>query len=517
MKGTMLIVMKTLSLTCCCLIASGRANGQVKTPSVIGDNMVLQRGMEVPIWGSASPGERVTVKMAGKVAEATADKNGRWGVKIGPFDAGGPHEMTIAGRNPVTYRNVLVGEVWVCSGQSNMEWPMNATMNATEEIAAASYPKIRLFHVPRTSAATPQEDVEGSWKETTPDSVRDFSAVGYFFGRHLHKELGVPVGLINSSWGGTAAEWWTTPGTLEKDPDLLHIVEDWRKLVEGYEESLKDYQAFLERWEETTKKTGMEGKPTPPNPPDPNTRPGGLYNGMIAPLIPYGIRGVTWYQGETNAGRAFEYRKLFPAMIRDWREHWGEGDFPFLFVQLANFGERKPEPGESAWAELREAQSMTLSLPNTAMAIIIDIGEANDIHPKNKQDVGKRLALAALGMVHGKELVWSGPTYKSMKAEGKKVRVSFDHVDGGLEAKGGELKGFAVAGEDRRFVWANAKIEGENVVVWSDGVENPVAVRYAWADDPEATLYNAAGLPASPFRTDDWPGVTWPKEKGGGQ
>jgi len=338
--------------------------------------------------------------------------------------------------------------------------------------------------------------------------------VAYFFGRELHKELNVPVGLIHTSWGGTPAEAWTRREVLEADADFAPILKRYDDAVAKYPQAMEQYKQKLAEWKQAVEKAKAEGKKPPRRPrapfgPGNPHAPAGLYNAMIAPLIPYGIQGAIWYQGESNAGRAYQYRTLFPAMIKNWRDDWGRGKFSFLFVQLANFMKTKPEPDESAWAELREAQSMTLALPNTGMAVIIDIGDAVDIHPKNKQDVGKRLALWPLAGIYGKKLVYSGPIYKSMKADGNSIILSFDHAGGGLVAKGdGQLKGFSIAGADRKFVWADAKIEGNTVVVSSEKVSDPVAVRYAWADNPVCNLYNKEGLPATPFRTDDWPGVT---------
>ncbi|MFQ6098543.1 MAG: sialate O-acetylesterase, partial [Armatimonadota bacterium] len=497
-----------------CSLIGAPTVADVKVPAIIGDNMVLQRGVKVPIWGTADGGESVTVRLGERRKATVADENGRWLVKFGPLSAGGPYELRIAGANTVTLKNVLVGEVWVCSGQSNMQWPLQASRNAKEEIAAANYPNIRLFTVGRVPAEEQQRDVQGEWVQCSPSTVPGFSAVAYFFGRDLHEALGVPIGLIHTSWGGTPAEAWTSRPALEAEPKLQPLLERWEKALTDLPKFQAEYDAKVAKWQEALQKAKAEGRPAPrrPRPPWPlwkQWRPASLYNGMIAPLIPYAIRGAIWYQGESNAGRAYEYRALFKAMIRDWRRNWKQGPFPFLFVQLANFMARKPEPGESAWAELREAQLRALSLPNTGMAVIIDIGEARDIHPKNKQDVGARLALAARKIAYGEDIVHSGPIYDSMKVEGGKIRLRFKHVDGGLTAKGSKvLKGFAIAGADRKFVWANAAIRGDTVIVWSHKVPHPVAVRYAWADNPECNLYNAAGLPASPFRTDDWPGVT---------
>jgi len=475
------------------------AAAAVKLPAVIGDHMVLQRDMKVPIWGTADPGEKVTVTLGDRQAVATADADGRWMVRLDPLKAGGPFEMTVAGSNRITLKDILVGEVWVCSGQSNMAMQVKTAANAHQEIAAANYPDIRLFTVARLVAAAPQSDTKGTWVACSPQTVGDFSAAAYYFGRHLHKELNVPIGLIHTSWGGTPAEAWTSRATLEADPDLKAIVDRWDQELANARKA--GSAAGNQQSAPKGRKAGGDLAGS-------TDRPSSLYNGMIQPLIPYAIRGAIWYQGEANAGRAYQYRKLFPAMIQDWRKAWGQGDFPFLFVQLANYQPRKPEPADSAWAELREAQTMTLSLPKTGMAVIIDIGEGDNIHPKNKQDVGKRLALAALAIAYGRDIPYSGPMYDSMKIEGDKVRLTFRHVNGGLVAKGGVLKGFAIAGDDRKFVWADAKIDGDTVVVHSDKVAKPKAVRYAWADNPECNLYNKAGLPASPFRTDDWPGVT---------
>ncbi len=502
------------------LVNAGAVFADVKLPAVISDNMVLQRGMEVPIWGWAEPGEKIEVRFGfySYGWRTTTDKDGKWMVKIGPLRTGGPFEMFIKGNNTITLKNIMVGEVWVCSGQSNMQWPVKQSANAEQEIAAADYPNIRLFTVERKVAEQPQSDCVGDWQLCSPQTVAGFSAVAYYFGRELHEELDVPVGLIHTSWGGTPAEAWTRREVLEKEADAAPILERYSDVVAKYPQAKREYEKKMNEWEKAVAEARAEGKEPPRKPRVPigpvhPHSPAGLYNAMIAPLIPYGIQGAIWYQGESNAGRAYQYRKLFPAMIKNWRNDWGQGDFCFLFVQLANFMAVNPEPAESAWAELREAQLMTLSLPNTGMAVIIDIGEANNIHPKNKQDVGKRLALWALAGSYGKKLEYCGPIYKSMRVEGNKIILHFDHVGGGLVADGGEpLKGFAIAGADRKFVWADAKIDGDTVVVGSDKVSEPAAVRYAWANNPVCNLYNKEGLPASPFRTDDRPGITVDKK-----
>jgi len=507
------------------LVFTGVASANVRLPAVISDNMVLQRGVTVPIWGWAEPGEQILVSVSWHTMAwaVTADEHGKWMFKMNSPRVGGPYEMTIKGKNKITIKNILVGEVWVASGQSNMQWPVKQTANAEQEIATANYPEIRLFTVQRQVAEKPQPDCVGSWQLCSPDTVANFSAVAYYFGRELHKELNVPMGLIHTSWGGTPAEAWTRREILKSDPDFAPILQRYADAVAKYPETMQEYERKINEWREAVAKAKAEGRKPPRKPgaplgPGHHHSPAGLYNAMIAPLMPYAIRGAIWYQGESNVGRAYQYRKLFPAMIKNWRKDWGQGDFPFLFVQLANFKAVNPEPSESDWAELREAQIMTLSLQNTGMAVIIDIGEANNIHPKNKQDVGKRLALWALAKTYGKKFVYSGPLYKSMEVKGDKVILHFDHVGGGLVAGGGEpLKGFAIAGapvlsgeskNGGKFVWADAKIDGDTVVVSNDKIAEPVAVRYAWADNPVCNLYNREGLPASLFRTDDWPGIT---------
>ncbi len=490
---------------------AGFAN--VQPNSLFSDGMVLQQGQGVPVWGSADSGERVTVEFRGQTVSAVADTDGQWMVRLKPLKVGDPSVMTIRGENTIEIKNVLVGEVWICSGQSNMQWSVRASKNPEEEIANADYPKIRLFSVPRIVASKPQSNVKAQWEICSPDTVPNFSAVAYYFGRELHKKLDVPIGLIHTSWGGTPAESWTTQGTLESNPNFQPILDRWDESYEKFKDDVRNYSQSVKEWLNETHDLDQQGEIVPdfPNPPrDPRRhpwRPAGLYNAMIAPLIPYAIQGAIWYQGESNASRAYQYRELFPAMIEDWRREWEEGEFPFLFVQLANFEHRST--AETAWPELREAQMMTLSLPNTGMAVTIDIGDPTNIHPKNKQDVGKRLALAAMKIAYDQDIVYSGPIYDSMEKEDDKIRIRFQHVGSGLMKIGNELQGFQIAGKDKNFVPAEAKIDGNTVIVSSDKVENPVAVRYGWKKNPEkCNLYNEEGLPASPFRTDDWPGAT---------
>jgi sialate O-acetylesterase len=508
---------QTILLLAIVLALSGVSPADVRLPSVIGDNMVLQQGVQVPIWGWADPCEQVSVgNNWGNACYGTrADVNGLWQVNMHTPTAGGPYELRIMGENTITLKNILVGEVWVCSGQSNMEWPLSQATNGKQETNEANYPQIRLFTVGRKVSYTPMANCKGQWRVCDSRTAGSFSAVGYFFGRELYKQLNVPIGLIHTSWGGTPAESWMSKEYLESDANFRPILQHFDETVANFPQLLKKYQEAKKERDETITRLKAEGKPVPPiqeiyepigkgHPYSPT----GLYNGMIFPIIPYGIRGTIWYQGESNAWRAYQYRTLFLAMIKNWRQAWGEGDFPFFYVQLANYKDVNSEPTESDWAELREAQLMALSVPNTGMAVTIDIGE-NYIHPKNKQDVGKRLALWALAKTYKKDVVYSGPLYHLMEVQGNKVILHFDHVGGGLVARGEEqLKGFTIAGTDRKFVWADAKIQGDTVVVSSDKVTEPVAVRYGWAINPVCNLYNKEGLPASPFRTDDWPGVT---------
>jgi sialate O-acetylesterase len=645
---------------------TGVVRAEVRLPSIIGDNMMLQQGRKVRIWGNASAGEQVTVTFDKKSSHIVADAQGRWQVWIGPLKAGGPFELTVKGTNVLTIKNVLVGEVWVCSGQSNMEWPLVNTVDGAEAVKQANHPQIRLFTVTHQTSAEPLTDLQGHWVVTTPDEAAQFSAVGYFFGRELYQRLKVPIGLIDSSWGGTPAEAWTSHEALLASPELKPILEKYESSLNGLAKTMEAYSRALAQWEEKNlyidagnkgealgyarpeaptadwakmdlpkqfeaagilidgavwfrkaldipeswagkdlvlnlppiddhdvtyfngTKIGSTGRETPnsymvprkyvvpgslvhkgqnviavrvfdsageggfgrggamsigptgasesqpislrgiwdykvelaldPKSPDWGTRPEAvgvnnqnnpsvLYNAMIAPLVPFAIRGAIWYQGESNAGRAYQYRTLFSIMIRNWRSAWGH-EFPFYFVQLANWRARKAEPDESDWAELREAQTMSLREPRTGMAVTIDIGDEKDIHPRNKLDVGRRLAAWALADTYGQKVVRSGPLFDRHVIEGNKVRIHFKHGAGLKTTDGGPLKGFAIAGEDRRFVWADAHIEGDTVTVSSPTILKPVAVRYGWADNPVANLYNNASLPASPFRTDDWPGVT---------
>ena len=635
------------------LLLAGSLTAQVKVPTYFSNNMVLQKGMAIPVWGWATPGEKVTVTIDQSSMSATADKEGKWNVKLPAMNYGGPYQLTIQGKTNLSFENVMIGEVWVCSGQSNMEFQLITSKNGEAEVAASNYPNIRLFTVKKTISHQQQEKLQdGEWSQCSPATSSNFSAVGYFFGRELHQKLNVAIGLINSSWGGTIAETWTSEQTIGQNPDFTNQLaqlkkvnlDDYAKSVENevkqrvgetstIDKGMKNGQALwaapayndaawktmeLPGYIESNGLQGVDGivwfrkeitlsadeakqkstlylakindsdstyingtligstrlqaeksrvypidagllKPGKNiitvriediggmggvygNPAtlylqsgdhnislvgswkykvgivkfnavlSPNSYPTLLYNAMIHPLVPFAIKGAIWYQGESNAERAKQYRRVFPDLIKDWRAHWNQGDFPFLFVQLANFKKQDSIPVESDWAELREAQTMTLALPNTGMAVTTDVGEALDIHPKNKQTVGLRLALAGLKVAYQKDIVYTGPVYQSMNVEGNKVTLTFDQIGSGIKIKDkyGYLKGFAIAGEDHQFHWATGKITGINTLqISSSEVQYPVAVRYAWSNNPEdANLYNSADLPASSFRTDNWKGIT---------
>lgn len=451
------------------------ASAAVKLPAIIGDNMVLQQGEAVPVWGWDDPGTEVTVTLGEAKVTAKADDKGRWQVQLPAMTAGGPHTMTIAGSNTVTVGNILIGEVWLCSGQSNMEWPVGNSINAQDEIAAADHPRIRGIKIAHVPADKPREDVASSgWQVCSPQTVSGWTAVGYFFARELQQKLDVPVGLIGSNWGGTRIEPWTPPVGFQQVPALKNIADNLDNFPVKNADGKINHQSPL-----------------------------ALYNGMIAPLVPYGIRGALWYQGESNNGEGMLYFEKSKALISGWRSLWNKPDLPFYLVQLAPFrygGDPQNLPG--IW----EAQTATLSIPNTGMAVTVDISALHDIHPRNKQDVGKRLSLWALAHLYGKaDLVYSGPLYKSMTVEGNKIRLTFDHVGQGLVSRDDKpLTWFTIAGEDQNFVDARAEIDGDTVVVSADAVAKPVAVRFGWSQEAEPNLSNKNGLPASPFRTDKW-------------
>lgn len=439
------------------------------------DGAVLQQEMHVPVWGMAEEGERITVSIQGQ-SVGTIAKNGKWSVRLKPLKPGGPFQMTISGKSTTLERNVYVGEVWICSGQSNMFWPLIRAKNGEQAVAASEDSKLRLFAVPLNSVNDPETDIAAAWMPCLPSTVPAFSAIGYFFGRDLRKALDIPVGLINTSWGASNAEAWTPPSLLAAD-------DNFRKSLP--ESNKTEYKQQIG---------------------------GALYNGMIAPLIPFAFRGAIWYQGESNSGKAFFYRRLFPMMIQSWRTAWNQGDFPFLFVQLAPYQKTASNPVPGTWPELREAQLLTAQhCPNTAMVVITDYGDALDIHPTEKEPVGARLALAARAIAYGEDIVHSGPIFKSMNVWKDRCVLSFDSIGSGLEVRGEELQGFTVAGADRVFHEARGSIQRGRLVVSSPDVPYPIAVRFGWANCPVANLFNEEGLPASPFRTDDFPMVTAPK------
>jgi sialate O-acetylesterase len=473
----------------------------VRPSGIFSRGAVLQRDRPIPVWGFGADGERVTVTLRDRHAVAVA-AHGRWSVRLPPTPAGGPYTLTIEGRNRVSIGNVLVGDVYLCGGEANMEWPLALAAGGTDTEAEAADPLLRLCTVPRGVSDMPAADVSVQWQPGTPEFTRGFSAVAYYFGKALRRRLHVPIGLIQCAWSGSPAQAWTSRAALESDPELS-------RLLTAYDEQKAAYRMALDAYDRYDAQGGRPpGAPIPPGtsrlPPNPTDKnsPAVLYNAMIAPLAPYAIRGAIWYQGESDAGTPSHYRTLFPAMIAGWRTAWKQGDFPCLYVQLAPFMRRVDAPQESAWAELRDAQLQTLrTTPNVGMAVITDLGDETDIHPRDKQPVGERLALLARSIVYKEDVEAYGPIYDSATREGSAIVVHFQHVDGGLEARGGSLTGFAIAGEDGVFVNATAVIRSGDVVVSSPLTPQPVAVRYGWADFPQGSLWNRAGLPASPFRT----------------
>lgn len=476
----------------------------VKLPALISNNMVLQQKSSVALWGWADPGEKIfiTTNWNNKTINITADANGKWITYVKTTSAGGPYSILFKASNEIKVENILLGEVWLASGQSNMEFFVAKTksssytgvINYPEEIKAASYPQIRQIDVANKNAAEPLQDFKGDWKICSPQTVDTFSAVAYYFALQIYQTTGFPVGIINSTWGGTAAESWTKKEVLEADNDLAVAVKRYDSLVQNYPTVLAAYSNSIANWKLDSL---AKPKPVAPVKPNPDKAPFRLYNAMIAPLKPYTLKGVIWYQGESNADRAYQYRKLFPAMIANWRSDFNNKKLPFYFVQIS--------PHRSQNAEIRDAQLYTYrTVANTGMAVTTDNGDSLDIHPRNKKLVGDRLSLWALHNEYGKkDIVYSGPLYKSMKTDENKIRIRFD-FDGGLMAKDGELKEFTIAGDDQNFVPAKAVIEGDEIVVWSEGINKPQAVRFAWKNVPHPNLYNNAGLPASPFRTDNW-------------
>jgi sialate O-acetylesterase len=462
------------------------AKALVKLPKIFSDNMVLQRGRPIVIWGWADPNEKIRIRLNKQDKVFFAEKDGKWKVVLLPERWGGPYELTITGKNTIQLKDVMIGDVWVTAGQSNMMYAVRKTLNANVEIAAANYPQIRQFKMDNAESLQPMDDYKNAkWRVCSPKTVGDFTAVGYFFAREIHRNENIPIGIINISRGGSNIESWISVDAFEKSGDFDALTA-----------SLKNYI--------TDSLFRADGKTKV------NNYPGLLFNGMINPIVTLPIKGVVWYQGEANIGRAYEYRKAFALLINDWRERWGIGDFPFYFAQLSSYkGNNGTSNNGSMWAELRESQAEALTLPNTGMAVTIDVGDPEDIHPKNKQDVGQRLAAIALYKTYGRSIAWSGPALKSMSIEDNKIRISFEHVFGGLVAKGDALHGFEIAGSDGKFYPAVAEIDKDHILIRSENIKVPAAVRYAWADNSSAAnLYNKAGFPAAPFRTDEWKGVT---------
>ena len=631
------------------------ATGEVSVPAFFSDHAVLQADSAVPVWGKGEPGETVKVTLGAAQGAATVGSEGKWRVDLDLSKVGkGPFELVVSGSNQLKFTDILVGQVWMCSGQSNMEWPLRVTNGGEEEAAQSANPELRQFKVEKAADRAPQDDVKGKWTIAGPEASKDFTAAGYYFGKALQKELGAPIGLLNTTWGGTPVEAWTRTEALDTDPDLAAGREKAQSEYEAYQDFATRYRAWAQKygrqdreggkpaeftgdpggWEKKAQLPGLvepgaiwfsrkitlpesavhkgldlflgdvvgdvkifwdgqpvgkggvdsslhrysingkwvtkpegilalriysaaagtgiapgqsrfrvgyaggliqlEGEwamkaeftlppvteiaePCPERPSVPLERyhvAGYVYNAMMHPLIPYALAGVCWYQGEANVDRAGQYATAFPLFINDLRAQWGWADLPFYFCQLPNFNPFKTEPSQGGWAELREAQAAALKLPKTGMAVLIDVGDPNNLHPGDKKSVGERLALLALARDYGRQVAADAPLYASSAREGAKFRIQFQHAEGGLVAKpapnpetrpGSQLQGFAICGADRKWAWADAKIDGHSVLVWNDAILEPIAVRYAWADNPSATLFSAAGLPAAPFRTDDFP------------
>lgn len=496
---------------------------ELKLPSIIGDHMVLQQKQANPIWGWDTPGTKVTVKVGEQVKTATAAKDGKWTVKLDAMNASyTPHTIVIEGTSKRELTDVLVGEVWMCSGQSNMGMTLAGDWKAEVESLSSNHKNLRLITVPRVGTQELQNDFKGQWESANSNNCKSFTAVGFFYGRYLHEILDVPVGLINNAWGGSAAEAWVRRESLEKDARFQSLIDGWVKREADLQSDAAKakYEKDVAAWKVQVAAAKAAGKQPRRAPASPNAtltgnaRPGNIFAGVVHPTLGYGMKGVIWYQGESNAGRAWEYGSLFPYMIEQWRAEWGQGDFPFYWVQLADYRAETPNPGDSQWAELREAQTKTLSLPNTGQAVIIDIGEANDIHPKNKYDVAARLVRWALAKDYGINIEPQSPTYTSQTIANGKAVLKFDHIGGGLRTVDvNEVHGFAICGEDKKWVWADAKITApDTIAVWSDAVKAPIAVRYAWAENPVCNVYSKIGLPLTPFRTDDFRMITKPAD-----
>jgi sialate O-acetylesterase len=482
----------------------------------------LQRNVEVPIWGTANPGEKITIGFLKQSKSVTADSEGNWSINLSKLVAGGPFTMTIKGTNTITLQDIYVGEVWLCSGQSNMDFTVAredrywcGVNNEAQEVANANYPLIRIYHTQFSPRLEPQKEVTGKWEIVTPQTVGHLSAIAYFFARDLQKKLNVPIGMVVTTFGASTAEAWISKPALEANPKFSSLLTNFQDKLNKYlldTAAISKYKIAYEKWKVDAAKAKADGKdelrgPKNTNPVSDQHNPCVLWNGMVAPLVHYAIKGALWYQGESNSPTASIYRDLMETLIRDWRKQWNQGDFPFLYVQLANIGkEYDTEPAKGGSEAIkREAQLLNLSIPKTGMAVAIDNADSFNmvnVHPKNKQEISRRLVLAARAVAYGENITYSGPLYDKMEVKGNTIQLQFKSTDAGLICKGDQLKGFAIAGEDKKFVWADAKIEGKTVVVSSPTISNPVAVRYGWGSNPPTSLYNKANLPASPFRTD---------------
>ena len=519
-----------LSILCFSLVLTPALRAELKMPAIISDHMVLQQNQADLIWGWDTPGTKITVTFSGQDYSSSAGDDGKWSVKLAPMAANAtPQTLTVVGSAKREVLDVLIGEVWMCSGQSNMQFPLysgpgkfGGDWNGDLEVAASKLPNLRLIRVPNVGTQEMQKDFKGQWQPSTPETASPFSAVGFLYGRYLHQILNVPVGLIDNSWGGSAAEAWVRRTSLDKEPQFKRLMDSIAKHeAEAHAEKARlDYEQAMIKWKAAVAQAKAEHKVSPRAPESPQQwlsgrfRAGNIFAGVLHPTLGYGIKGVIWYQGESNSNRAYEYASLFPFLIDQWRKEWNQGDFPFYWVQLASFKAVQTLPGESEWAELREAQTKTLLSTNTGQAVIIDLGEGKDIHPKNKHDVAARLVRWALAKDYGMKLPYRSPEFKELAITGNRALITFDCFGSKLRPFGvEEARGFAVCGADKAWHWATGKIIGENQVeVNSPEVAVPVAVRYAWGDNPVCNLFSNDGLPVTPFRTDDFDMVTKPKK-----
>ena len=511
---TVLLVLGVLAF------ATAPAVAELSTPNLFGNHMVLQRDAPAPLWGRATPDAEVTVTLTGGANQThtvTAAEDGRWRVVLEPLSPGEPLTVTISGDGKLEFRDVVVGEVWVCSGQSNMKWAVNRSMNGELDLLTADRPNLRLLTVPGSGSQTPRDDFQGQWERCTPAAAGPFSAIGYHFGRRLVDVLDVPVGLIDNAWGGSAAEAWTPRERLEADERFATAAKKWqqRDAQSDVAQQTEQNEKSMKNWRRRADQSIAKGQRPPEIPQGRgwlfgNQRPGNLYQARVAPIAGYAVRGVIWYQGESNQDRAAMYNVLFPLMIESWRDAWGQEKLPFYWVQLADYLAVHPNPTDSKWARVREAQTKTLDrLPDTGQAVIIDLGEGNDIHPRNKQEVANRLARIALAKDYGYQLRYQSPRLKSMEVVNGKAILTLAPFGSGLKVvDSDQIVGFAICGADKKWQWAKAKLVDKGktgqVEVWHPQIAEPVAVRYAWADNPEANLFTGERLPVTPFRTDDW-------------